>query len=530
MLRPARTFALVLLAAAACRGDRPEAPTTPVRGGTAVVGILGDFQAFNAVVNTSSVTDEVMKHLLFVPLVQYDARLRVVPALAERWELSDTAVTFHLRRDLRWHDGRPVTAEDVVFTFDLAKNPATASLLGSAYLSLVARAEALDSFTVRFRFVAPHAQALEDFWWPPMPKHLLEGATPATLAQHPFNRRPVGNGPFRFVAWEPGQRLVLEANPMFPAALGGRPNLDRVVFRVIPEPMTLLTTLFNGETDVVGYTLLPEQGRQIAQQPRFELKHFPGREFAYVGWNHAREPFRDARVRRALAMAIDRPGLVRGLLYGYGRVADGPIPPWSPLYTPIRGLPYDPAHARALLDSAGWRDTDGDGIREKNGRPMRFTLLTNTENRLRQDVATRIQQQLRAVGARVDVRTLEFQTMLRLHKARDYDAIVSGWVLDNFKIDPTPLFACAEARKPGSANRAGYCNPRADSLLARGLRATDPDEARRIWAAYTAVLVQDQPVTFLYWPDDMGGVGPRLHNVVMDVRSKLVNAARWWKR
>ncbi len=165
---------------------------TPVQGGTAAISVLADFQSFNPVTNTHLTSDDVVKHMLFTPLIQYDAKLKPVPWLAERWELTDTSVTFHLRRDVRWHDGPSVTANDVKFTFDLAKDPATASLLGSAYMNLVKSATVVDSFTVRFGFQSPHAQALDGFWWPPLPQHLLKGVDPAQLTQHAFNRQPVG--------------------------------------------------------------------------------------------------------------------------------------------------------------------------------------------------------------------------------------------------------------------------------------------------------------------------------------------------
>lgn len=526
-----RAIALILLLAGACRGADAAGGADagpPVRGGTAVVGILSDFQAFNPVVNTSITTDEVIKQMLFTPLVQYDERLQVQPYLAARWELTDTAVTFHLRRDVRWHDGRPVTAEDVKFTFDLAKHPETASLLGSAYLNLVETATVLDPYTLRFRFVAPHAQALEGFWWAPVPRHRLQGVPPAELAQHPFNGEPVGSGPFRFASWKRGQQVVLERNPDFPAALGGPPYVERVVFRIIPEATTMVTELLAGGADVVGYTLLPDQARQLRRQRTAELRHFPSREFTYVGWNNRREPFRDARVRRALTLAIDRPTLIAGLLHGLGTPASGMIPPWSPLSPELPPLPYDPAAARRLLAEAGWRDDNADGILEKDGRPLRFTLLVNAANRMHQDIAAVMQQQLRELGVRLDLRTLEFQTLLRQHKARDYDAVLANWTLDTFKVDPTPLFTCAEARKPNSANRAGYCNPQADRLVERGLRTVDPAAARQTWRQFSELLQRDQPVTFLFWGDDLAGVGARLQGATMDVRSKLVSAPDWW--
>src|SRR5215213_1157863 len=184
----------------------------PQTGGMAVAAVTSDFQSFNPVVNTHATTDDVIRFMLFTPLIQYDAKLTAVPWLAESWQLSDSAVVFKLRGDVKWHDGQPVTAEDVKFTFDLAKDTTAASLLGSAYLGLVKSATVVDPHTIRFDFTAPHAQALDDFWWAPLPKHLLEDVPAAQLAQAPYNRAPVGSGPFRFVEWKANQTLTLGAN------------------------------------------------------------------------------------------------------------------------------------------------------------------------------------------------------------------------------------------------------------------------------------------------------------------------------
>jgi peptide/nickel transport system substrate-binding protein len=190
---------------------------------------------------------------------------------------------------------------------------------------------------------------------------------------------------------------------------------------------------------------------------------------------------------------------------------------------------HDVAAARQLLAQAGWRDTNGDGIVEKNGRPLRFVLLTNSENRLKQDVQNFVQQQLRQVGADVELRTVEIQTMLSQHKSRDYDAIVTNWTLDTFRVDPVALFACSESRRTGTANRAGYCNPRVDALMQRGVAGGDTAQARATWAEFGRTLLHDQPITVLFWTEDLAGLSPRLHNAEMDPRSKLVNVTRWTK-
>jgi peptide/nickel transport system substrate-binding protein len=512
-----------------CRpGDGPlgEVVGDPTPGGTGIVAVTSDFQAFNPVVASALVTLEVINFMLFTPLLQYGEGLDPTPWLAESWDLDQRGVTFRLRDDVRWHDGQPVTAEDVRFTFDLAKNPETASLIGSAYLTMVESATVVDPRTIRFEFTAPHSRPLESFNWAPLPRHLLEGVSPAAMAQAPFNRSPVGSGPFRFVRWDAGQQVVLEANPDFSPELGGRPHLDRIVFRVASEATTRLTELLTGAIDV-NYTVAPDEAAQVEGQRGVELIGYPGREFLYVGMNNERAPFDDARVRMAVSQAIDRQTLLDAVLHGYGEPAAGPIPGWSPLDPGAAPVPHDPEAARRLLAEAGWQDSDGDGILDRAGQPLSFTIMVS-EDRTRQDLATVIQQQLRAVGIDMRLQVMEFQTLLAAHRGRDYQAVLSSWILDTFRIDPTTLFSCEQAQTPESANRAGYCNPEADRLMVAGLRETDDARARQIWQEFTQVLQRDQPIAFLVWTEMLAGRAPRIQGVEMDARGKLVAAQRWW--
>lgn len=532
-----RAGAMLLLSLAAllagCRREERGAAAVagpPAAGGTVVVGVRTDFGPLNPVVNTDIVTDELIKHALFTPLVQYDERFQVRPYLAESWELAgDTAVVFRIRRDVRWHDGRPVTAEDVKFTFDLAKDPATASLLGSAYLGAVESATVLDPYTVRFDFARPHAQALEDFWWAPVPKHRLEGIPPDRLRNAPFNRSPVGSGPYRFVERRANERLVIERDSTFPDALGGPPYLDRVVFRVIPEAPTMLTELLTGGVQV-DIPVFPDQAAQIRANPELELFAYPGRTFYYIGWNNRRAPFTDAAVRRAMTLAIDRQEIIDALLAGFGSPAVGPIPPWSPLAPDVPPLPHDPGQAAALLEAAGWVDRDGDGTREDAaGRPLRFTLMTS-DAPLNRAVVEVVQAQLRQAGAAAEIRIVEFQTLIAQHRARDFDAVFTSWVLDNFQVASAPmaLFHSRWADVPGSSNRSAYANPRADELIGAGAAATDPARARELWREFTELLNRDQPFTFMFWLNELAAARRVVQGVRMDPRGELVGIADWW--
>ena len=523
--RPGHLAAVVMLAALLGCGDGGAAD-----GDTIIAGMRSDFSGFNPVTNSSLYTNEVINYALFTPLVQYDEGLSVRPYLAESWEeQGDTAVVFVLRRDVRWHDGTPVTAEDVRFTFDIAKDTITGSLLGSAFLADVASAEVIDSFTIRFRYTRAHAQALEDFWWAPLPKHLLEGVPPAELRNAPYNRSPVGSGPFRFVEWRANERLVLERNPDFPEPLGGPAAAARVVFRIVPEASTMLTELLTGGVHV-DIPVLPDQAAQIRAADDLELHAFPGRTVYYIGWNNERPPFDDVRVRRALALAIDRPQVIDALLAGQGELAESTIPPWHPVYPDaIESLARDTDEAARLLAEAGWTDRDGDGIRESaQGSPLRFTMLTS-DDALRRAVVEVLQSQLRGIGAEVQVRVTEFQTMLDQHRSRNFDAVFTNWVLDNFQVASSPfaLFHSSQADVPLSSNRSGVRDPQLDRIIERGGAATDAGEQQQAWREFTLHLQQQQPVTFMFWLTELAASNTAVQNVRMDPRGELLSIAEW---
>ena len=500
-------------------------------GGTVVAGLRSDFSGFNAITNTAIYTTELINFALFTPLVQYDEDLNVRPWLAASWEMDgDTAVTFRLRDDVRWHVGEPFTAEDVKFTFDVAKNPESASLLGSAFLAEVAAAEVVDSLTIRFRFVRPHAQALEDFWWAPMPRHLLADVPVTELRNAPFNRSPVGSGPFRLVEWRANERVVLERNADFPEGLGGPAAADRVIIRIVPEASTMLTELFTGGIHV-DIDVNPDQVASIEQrQDEVRLHAFPGRTVYYIGWNNERAPFDDARVRRALALAVDRQAIIDALLRGQGSLATSTLPPWHPLHSDdIEPLTHDSAAAARLLDEAGWRDRDGDGIRENaQGRPLRFTLMSS-DDALRRAVVEVLEAQFRRIGARAEVRVLEFQTMLQQHRGRDFDAVFTNWVLDNFQVASSPfaLLHSSQADVARSANRSSVRNARLDRLIESGAAATDTDEQRRIWREFTEELQREQPITFMFWLNELAASREQVRGVVMDPRGEFLSIRDW---
>src|SRR5690606_36579923 len=308
--------------------------------------------------------------LMFRALAVRDSTLSGYrPDLASAWELRpDSTLVIHLREDVRWHDGVPVTADDVVYTLQRQQDERTASPR-QADVAAVARVTAADSFTVEARLsqTGPYTvnAVLEVV---PVPRHLLEDVPAAETRMAPFSRRPVGNGFFRFVRWDAGQGVTLEANPDVPE---GRPALDRVVMRFVPDMSTALTELLAGQADVLK--IPPDQKDRVRAADGVELYGAPRVRPAWIVWNTERAPVDDPRVRRAIVHAIDRERIAAGLFGDEGEAALSPLPPSVREHSEsVRPLAHDPEAARRLLEEAGWRDSDGDGIREKGGRPLRL--------------------------------------------------------------------------------------------------------------------------------------------------------------
>jgi peptide/nickel transport system substrate-binding protein len=500
-------------------------------GGTVVVGAIGELESgMNALVSADHAANQTQIFVNLMTLVQVDEDLEPVPYLAESWEVSDdaTTLTFTLRDDVRWHDGETTDAEDVVFTFERATTPET-GFPNAAFWTGYTGVEMVDARTVRFT-MEPHADFM-DPWRSVaiMPEHLLGDVPPADLRQHPYGSEcPVGNGPFVFSSHRPQESWTFTANPDFPAELGGRPYVDRYVYRVVPEPTTLLTDLLTESIDV--YMGPPsDQAAQIAAEEGVELLTFGFRDFDFVVWNARRPQLADARVRRALTVGTNRAEIVEALLAGYGQVANSSVPPFHWAHdASLEGVDgYDPDAARTLLDEAGWIDRDGDGVRENSeGLPLSLELKYNDGNQERQDVAEIMQAQLAQIGVDLQPTVVEFTTLIeQMTQTRDFDAVALGWVTE-LKVDDTDLFA--SDRSEGPYAFAGTNNAELDHLLDTLQTIVDREEALPVWYEYQRVLNEEHPYTFLFYPERLAGVNERLNDVEMDVRGDWLSIAEWW--
>jgi peptide/nickel transport system substrate-binding protein len=322
----------------------------------------------------------------------------------------------------------------------------------------------------------------------------------------------VGTGPYRFQEWVSGQRIVLKANDDY---FEGRPHVDQYIYRIIPDTSTMFLELKAGGLDYMGLTplLFQKQTDTPLFRKNFNKFRYPAFAYTYMGYNLQDPKFQDRRVRQAIAHAVDKKSIIQGVLLGLGRPATGPFPPESWAYdTTVRDYPYDPEKAKSLLKEAGWSDSNGDDVLDKNGVPFRFTLLTNQGNEERAKNAEIIQQNLSKIGIRVDIKILEWQALLHeFIDKRKFDAIILGWSLGRDP-DAYDIFHSSKT-KEGEFNFVSYKNPRVDELLLEGRKTCNQEKRTEIYHEIHRLIAEDQPYTFLYYPEALPVIHKRFQGI-----------------
>lgn len=510
-------LALLVLGLGCARREEPGALAAddgrPAYGDTMVQASIGDISGLIPNI-TSDSASHAIGGLIYSGLVRTDPELRPEGDLAESWKVSpdELTITFHLRKGVRWHDGAPFTARDVDFTYRYMIDPKTPTAYGEDFRQ-IQWTEVVDPYTYRVRYRQPYAPAIQSWGIWILPAHLLEGPwrEGVDLRTSRQNRHPVGTGPYRFVEWKTGEKVVLEENPAY---WEGRPYIHRVVYRIIPDPATTFLELKARNIDMANLT--PIQFRRQTDYPAFRKAfnryRYLANAYAYLGFNLRDPRFQDRRVRQAVAHAIDRQEIIDGVLLGLGQVAGGPYKPGTWYYDPdVKRYPYDPDRARALLAEAGWVPGP-DGILGKDGRPFAFTVRTNQGNAVRQQTAEIIQRRLRAVGIDVKIHVVEWAAFINTFiKKRDFEAIILGWGLGN---DPDQYIIWHSSQTgPDELNHVTYRNPRVDALLEAGRRTLDQGKRKAIYREFQEILAEDQPVVFLYVPEALPVVASRIHGV-----------------
>jgi len=546
---PARlrsTALLALLAVAAC-GDRQGAEKTDVRsdsaggtpepGGTAVIVELGDMEKPSPLVAQGGLDND-LYDVMYMGLTRgawRDGRQVYLTsndspmALAYHWEYArpdSSAIRYRMRSGLRWSDGQPIDARDVVFTYAMLADTQVASPRQDD-VAQIDSVRAENDSTVVFYFKRRYPEMLFASGIPIVPRHVYEPAGPAGIRGHPSLTDPVGHavvsGPFTIGAWNRGSSITLVPNPAF----SPKPHLDRVVIRIVPEATTRVVEVRTGAADFVRGIPFDQVPPLLAPGSGLKVEREHKRYWEYIAYLPSAHPaFADPQVRRALGMAIDVPGIIHALrMESFVQRAAGPYAPiFRDLYdsTRMKPLPFDTAGAKRILDARGWRDTDGDGVREKDGRPLRFTLLTNSGNARRADVSQIAQQQWKRIGVDARLQQMETSVFFGAITGRKYEAALGSWGVP-LSADLSPLWS---AQSP--FNIVAYENPDAQRLMQQALAQPTAEKANPLWRAAAERIVQDQPYTWLYYYDQVTVVRDRLRGVRVDSYGAYQNLWEWW--
>lgn len=497
----------------------------PVSGDVLVNSSIGDASNLIPMLASDSASHEVAG-FVYNGLVKYDKDYDIVPDLAESWDIEDDGklLRFHLRRDVYWHDGEKFDAHDVMFTYRTIIDPKTPTAYAEKY-KLVKQAWLIDDYTIEFTYDKPLAPALISWGALQMlPEHLLEGKD---ISTSPLTRRPVGTGPFRFKTWETGSRIVLERNERY---FDGAPNLLGLLYRIIPDQNTQFMELRAGNIDIMGLSPLQYLRQTDAQDfnDRYTKYKYLADGYTFLGFNLTKPPFDDVKVRQAIAHAIDKEEIIKGVLMGLGEVATGPYKPGTRWHNPdVARTPYNPQKALSLLKEAGYGDTDNDGIVDKGGRPLSFTIVTNQGNPLREKTAQIIQERLKTVGIQAKIRVIEWTVFLKEYVDRgNFEAVILGW---NILQDPDIHNVWhSDNAVPGGLNFVRYKNAEMDELLVQGRHTFDEQERLRCYFRIQEILAREQPYVFLYVPYSLPVVSSRIHGIEPAPAGITYNLDEWF--
>lgn len=498
----------------------------PQYGGDLVVGSTGSPTLFNGYYSSDTASSNI-EGFIFDALLGSDTSFENTLSMAESWEQSDDFMvnTFVLKDGLKFHDGQPVTAEDVVFSLSIPLHPDYDGPR-RGYFERIESIEATDEKTIVITLNGIDPTIHIAFGFPILPKHILGDVPVADLGEHEFNtKNPIGSGPFKFDKWEDGQYVRVVA---FDDYHEGRPYLDSITYRIIPDADALLTALATG--DIHYYTVPASDYETVLEwEANGQLKIESGLALSYtfLGYNLRNDLFKDKSVRQAITHAIDREAIVASVMNGDGEVAHVPESPLSWAYDEnVTKFEYDVEKAKSMLADAGWT-AGSDGILEKDGKRFSFSLKTNQGNKIREDIAVVVQEQLAQIGIEVKPEIMEWSAFLAdvNPPAWNFDAIILGWALSTDP-DPTAIFHSKEIEE--GLNFVAYSNPEADALMDKNMQTMDRDERAEFIKQAKGLIAEDQPYTFLYYPNAHRAMPVNLEGFEFHARSEFYNIHKWW--
>ena len=513
----------------------PAAEGDIVEGGKVTIAMWSPPNNFNAI-NTDSSYGLFSVGVMFDTLVTFDDKVNFVPRLADSWDVSDdkTIFTFHLNPNAKWHDGEPVTAQDVEFTIWAITDPKIETNRGANIAMLkgldgtkrpegvdtVEGVKVIDDHTIQFTTTNPvdPLAFLElvgtNIWI--IPQHVLKDVAPEDFANADFWMNPVvGSGPFKFAQYSTGQFIEFDRNDDY---YRGKPHLDKLIISIV-TPATMVAQLEKGEVDIsagggIGDIPLDDWDR-VKALPNVNAYSYQDNGYQYmIISGDASKPWADKRVRQALAYAINRQLIVDKLLKGQGVVAQGPIIPVTSYYDPaVEGAyPYDIEKAKALLQEANWDPN------------TEVSLLVPTGNVVRELSADIIQAGLAEAGINVKIEKMDFPTLMARFKANEFDLGLVGW---GGVLDPDVR---SQFETGGQYNFGQFSSKILDDLMEKGANTADTQARKEIYDEFQKAFLDEMPIVPLYWPLRLVAINNRVHNAshMITTNGLLRNPQEWW--
>lgn len=521
-------FLLVACGDSAPTTESAAAPTAsePVYGGNLIIGVPGEPVIINDLYLQDVPSSDIVE-LVFAGLMTTNVALEMIPQIAvDQPSISDDGLvwTYTLRDNVRFHDGEPLTASDVAFTYSIFSHPDYTGPRSGDFLTL-ASVVALDDRTVQFTLTEPDARFATRMTYGILPQHILGDIPVADLGDYTaFNiDRPIGAGPFKFVSWTQGQNIVLEANEDY---FDGRPYLDRVTFRFASDLNALVLLMERGEIHHFEGVPAGEMAG-LAAVPHVNMHSTLALRYDFLGYNLRNPLFQDKRVRQALTHAIDRELIVETVMEGHAEVAHAPVSPLSWAYNDdVPRFDYNPERALELLAEAGWA-RDSNGHLRKNGERFSFEILSNDGNTVRRDLGVIVQQQLGEIGIEVTPRQMEWGAFLEriLSPNFDFDATILAWSLG---LDPDPSAIWHTREIEQGLNNVGYSNPAVDAIADSNIVIVDQAERAAALAEAWALIAEDQPYTFMWYPQQFVALNERVNGFEHHPRTNMHGVERWW--
>ncbi len=485
--------------------------------------LMAEPGTLNPITATDAYASNINSHI-YETLVERDRdSLEIIPQLAKRWTIAPDRkrYRFFLKKGVLWSDGVEFTADDIIYSFKVMKDPKTASAHLKVYYIDVKDVKKLDKYTVEFTYSKPYFLALEFCGGMPIiPKHIFDDGS--DFNTHKNNRFPVGTGPYRFHRWDTGKRIVLKVNEKYRGKL---PGIRTVVYKLIAEANVALQMLKKGDIDIMslrGIQWVRQTKSEKFRKNFYKLEYYQP-SYSYIGWNAKRDYFKSKIVRRALTHMINRQAILEKLMFGLGEIVTGNFYIFSKEYNKkITKWVYDPELGRKLLEEEGWKDSNGDGILDREGEKFSFTFTISSGSKFAARLASILKEDFSKAGIEMKINRFEWAVFVSKLNNRDFDAVTLGWSL-GYGGDPYQLWHSSQVEK--GSNFCSFVNSEADSLIERARVEFDHKKRIKMYHRFHEILHEEQPYTFMFTQPALVAVSRRFDNV--KVHTMGLNFEEW---